>query len=100
MSTEAKRPPVQKGKEKGAPKNNGADAPGNDLAATTPELRRELLHSMLLQRRFEVARFGFGHLELGLDDLQAGGDGLVNQYEWIEGLIRGLDRTHIGLLGL
>ena len=52
MSTEAKRPPApaQKQKEKGAPRDNGADASVNDLAATTPELRRELLHSMLLQR--------------------------------------------------
>src|ERR1700680_5236032 len=55
MSTEAKRPPApaQKQKEKGAPSDNGADASVNDLAETTPELRRELLHSMLLQRRFE-----------------------------------------------
>jgi pyruvate dehydrogenase E1 component alpha subunit len=56
MSTEAKRPPAppQKQKEKGAPRDNGADAPpASELAGTTPEIRRELLHSMLLQRRFE-----------------------------------------------
>ncbi len=57
MSTEAKSAPApaaaQKKKEKGAPGDNGTTAPVNDLAATTPEIRRELLHSMLLQRRFE-----------------------------------------------
>src|SRR5258705_8857195 len=53
MSTEARSQPAQKRKEKGSPSNNGADAKGADTTGTTPELRRELLHSMLLQRRFE-----------------------------------------------
>src|SRR5438128_8319902 len=78
MSTEAKRAPVQKRKEKPAssdgqenvaPTDDGngpttekdpemgtviekESAPAN-IAGTTPELRRDLLHSMLLQRRFE-----------------------------------------------
>jgi len=49
------------------------------------------------ERCLQVARLLLGRLELGLDRLQASRDRLVNQHEWIESLIRGLDRTHIGL---
>ena len=92
MSTEAKRPPTQKGKEKGAPKNNGADAPANDLAATTPELRRELLHSMLLQRRFEercaeayaLGKIGgFCHLYIGQEAISTGVMSMIRSDDYV-----------------
>ncbi|HET6761486.1 MAG TPA: thiamine pyrophosphate-dependent enzyme, partial [Gemmatimonadaceae bacterium] len=106
MSTEAKRPPVQKRKEKGAstdgqetgtPKDDGKGAvtekdpemgtviekdtsPAN-VADTTPELRRELLHSMMVQRRFEercaeayaLGKIGgFCHLYIGQEAISTG----------------------------
>ena len=54
MSTEAKRAPAQKRKDVVPAGDNGsADAPPTDIAGTPVEQRRELLRSMLLQRRFE-----------------------------------------------
>ena len=82
MSTEAKRPPAQKRADKGAPGNNGSDAPAaNDLAQTTVDQRRELLHSMMLQRRFEercaeayaLGKIGgFCHLYIGQEAISTG----------------------------
>ncbi|MDB4870479.1 MAG: pyruvate dehydrogenase (acetyl-transferring) component, alpha subunit [Gemmatimonadales bacterium] len=93
MSTEAKSPPAQKGKEKGAAKNNGADAPpANDLAATTPELRLELLHSMLLQRRFEercaeayaLGKIGgFCHLYIGQEAISTGVMSMIRPDDYV-----------------
>ncbi len=93
MSTEAKRPPAQKRNEKGGPGDNGADAgPSNDLAATTPELRRELLHSMLLQRRFEercaeayaLGKIGgFCHLYIGQEAISTGVMSMIRPDDYV-----------------
>ena len=93
MSTEAKRPPAQKRKEKGAPGDNGADAaPSNDLAAPTPELRLELLHSMLLQRRFEercaeayaLGKIGgFCHLYIGQEAISTGVMSMIRADDYV-----------------
>ena len=93
MSTEAKRPPAQKRKETGAPSDNGADAaPSNDLAGTTPELRRELLHSMLLQRRFEercaeayaLGKIGgFCHLYIGQEAISTGVMSMIRADDYV-----------------
>src|SRR3954471_21980448 len=84
MSTEAKRPPAQKRKEKPASANNGSDGegpPGTDNTGTTVELRRELLRSMLIQRRFEercaeayaLGKIGgFCHLYIGQEAISTG----------------------------
>jgi pyruvate dehydrogenase E1 component alpha subunit len=95
MSTEAKRPPAtaQKQKEKGAPRDNGADAaPANELAGTTPEIRRELLHSMLLQRRFEercaeayaLGKIGgFCHLYIGQEAISTGVMSMIRPDDYV-----------------
>jgi pyruvate dehydrogenase E1 component alpha subunit len=93
MSTEAKQPPAQKRKEKGAPSDNGADAaPSKELAATTPELRRELLHSMLLQRRFEercaeayaLGKIGgFCHLYIGQEAISTGVMSMIRADDYV-----------------
>jgi pyruvate dehydrogenase E1 component alpha subunit len=93
MSTEAKQPPAQKRKEKGAPSDNGADAaPSKELASTTPELRRELLHSMLLQRRFEercaeayaLGKIGgFCHLYIGQEAISTGVMSMIRSDDYV-----------------
>jgi pyruvate dehydrogenase E1 component alpha subunit len=93
MSTEAKRAPAQKRSDKGSPANNGADAtPQNDLAATTPELRRELLRSMLLQRRFEercaeayaLGKIGgFCHLYIGQEAISTGVMSMIRPDDYV-----------------
>ena len=93
MSTEAKRAPAQKHKEKGTPSDNGADAaPSNDLAGTTPELRRELLKSMLLQRRFEercaeayaLGKIGgFCHLYIGQEAISTGVMSMIRPDDYV-----------------
>ena len=117
MSTEAKRPPVQKRKEKGAstdgqetgtPKDDGKGAvtekdpemgtviekdtsPAN-VADTTPELRRELLHSMLVQRRFEercaeayaLGKIGgFCHLYIGQEAISTGVMSMIRPDDYV-----------------
>jgi pyruvate dehydrogenase E1 component alpha subunit len=93
MSTEAKRPPAEKRKEKGTPSDNGADsAQSNDLAGTTPEIRRELLHSMLLQRRFEercaeayaLGKIGgFCHLYIGQEAISTGVMSMIRPDDYV-----------------
>ena len=95
MSTDAKRAPAPaaKRKEKGTPGDNGADsAPANDLAGTTPELRRELLHSMLLQRRFEercaeayaLGKIGgFCHLYIGQEAISTGVMSMIRPDDYV-----------------
>ncbi len=82
MSTEAKRAPAQKRQEKGPASDNGADGTmPSDIAGTTVEQRRELLRSMLLQRRFEercaeayaLGKIGgFCHLYIGQEAISTG----------------------------
>jgi pyruvate dehydrogenase E1 component alpha subunit len=93
MSTDAKRPPAQKRREKGAPGDNGADAASsNDLAGTTPELRRDLLHSMMLQRRFEercaeayaLGKIGgFCHLYIGQEAISTGVMSMIRPDDYV-----------------
>ena len=93
MSTEAKRPPTQKRAEKGAAGNNGSDAPpANDPAQTTVEQRRELLHSMMLQRRFEercaeayaLGKIGgFCHLYIGQEAISTGVMSMIRPDDYV-----------------
>ena len=96
MSTEARRAPAQKPpKEKGTPRNNGADgaAPAPDpMAGTTPELRHELLHSMLIQRRFEercaeayaLGKIGgFCHLYIGQEAISTGVMSMIRPDDYV-----------------
>jgi pyruvate dehydrogenase E1 component alpha subunit len=85
MTTETKRPVNQKRKDQPAASNNGTDgtkrsAP-TEFEGTTPEFRRELLHSMLVQRRFEercaeayaLGKIGgFCHLYIGQEAISTG----------------------------
>jgi pyruvate dehydrogenase E1 component alpha subunit len=93
MSTEAKRPPTQKRAEKGAAGNNGSDAKAaNDPAQTTVEQRRELLHSMMLQRRFEercaeayaLGKIGgFCHLYIGQEAISTGVMSMIRPDDYV-----------------
>ena len=98
MSTETKRPVTDKRKEKPAAGNNGADgvAPRNaapkEFEGTTPEVRRELLHSMLLQRRFEercaeayaLGKIGgFCHLYIGQEAISTGVMSMIRPDDYI-----------------
>jgi pyruvate dehydrogenase E1 component alpha subunit len=93
MSTEAKRPPAQKRAEKSASGNNGSDAPAaNDAAQTTVEQRRELLHSMMLQRRFEercaeayaLGKIGgFCHLYIGQEAISTGVMSMIRPDDYV-----------------
>ena len=97
MSTEAKRAPAQKRNEKGAEKgkagNNGSvSSPANDLASTTPEVRRELLTSMMLQRRFEercaeayaLGKIGgFCHLYIGQEAISTGVMSMIRPDDYV-----------------
>src|SRR5258705_5292253 len=93
MSTEARSQPAQKRKEKGSPSNNGADAAkGADTTGTTPELTRELLRSMLLQRRFEercaeayaLGKIGgFCHLYIGQEAISTGVMSMIRPDDYV-----------------
>jgi pyruvate dehydrogenase E1 component alpha subunit len=93
MSTEAKRPPAQKRAEKGAAGNNGSEArPGNDATETTVDQRRELLHSMMLQRRFEercaeayaLGKIGgFCHLYIGQEAISTGVMSMIRPDDYV-----------------
>jgi pyruvate dehydrogenase E1 component alpha subunit len=93
MSTEAKRPPAQKRQEKGPAGNNGSDAKAaNDPAQTTVEQRRELLHSMMLQRRFEERCAeayalgnigGFCHLYIGQEAISTGVMSMIRPDDYV-----------------
>ena len=93
MSTEAKRPPAQKSKQKVQAGNNGSDGtqPEN-VGATTPELRRELLRSMLIQRRFEercaeayaLGKIGgFCHLYIGQEAISTGVMSMIRPDDYV-----------------
>jgi pyruvate dehydrogenase E1 component alpha subunit len=94
MSTEAKSAPAPK-KEKPVSKNNGADAaaaPKDVMQKTTPELRRELLHSMLVQRRFEersaeayaIGKIGgFSHLYIGQEAISTGVMSMIRPDDYV-----------------
>ncbi|MEO8580095.1 MAG: pyruvate dehydrogenase (acetyl-transferring) E1 component subunit alpha [Gemmatimonadales bacterium] len=97
MSTEAKRAPAQKRNEKesekGEPGNNGSESsPASEIAGTTPELRRELLTSMMLQRRFEercaeayaLGKIGgFCHLYIGQEAISAGVMSMIRPDDYV-----------------
>jgi len=94
MSTETKRTPSQKAprKDKGEPSNNGADAQQDDFGGTTPELRRELLRSMLGQRRFEekcaeayaLGKIGgFCHLYIGQEAISTGVMSMIRPDDYV-----------------
>jgi len=85
MTTETKRPVNQKRKDQPTASNNGADGTKRSAPAefegTTPEFRRELLHSMLVQRHFEercaeayaLGKIGgFCHLYIGQEAISTG----------------------------
>jgi len=93
MSTEAKRVPTQKRKDKVPAGDNGsADTPPADIAATTVEQRRELLRSMLIQRRFEERTAeayalgkigGFCHLYIGQEAISTGVMSMIRPDDYV-----------------
>src|SRR4029079_2256738 len=96
MTTETKRPVNQKRKDQPTPSNNGADGTKQSAPAefegTTPELRRELLHSMLVQRRFEercaeayaLGKIGgFCHLYIGQEAISTGVMSMIRPDDYI-----------------
>jgi pyruvate dehydrogenase E1 component alpha subunit len=96
MSTEAKRPPAaQKRKDRPASSNNGSDGEGPsglDSTGTTPEVRRELLRSMLIQRRFEercaeayaLGKIGgFCHLYIGQEAISTGVMSMIRPDDYV-----------------
>jgi pyruvate dehydrogenase E1 component alpha subunit len=95
MTTETK-PVTEKRKDKPKASNNGADASTKNLPAefegTTPELRRELLHSMLVQRRFEercaeayaLGKIGgFCHLYIGQEAISTGVMSMIRPDDYV-----------------
>ncbi|HJQ52373.1 MAG TPA: pyruvate dehydrogenase (acetyl-transferring) E1 component subunit alpha [Gemmatimonadaceae bacterium] len=103
MSTEAKRAPAQKQKDtkpqpkdtKPASRNNGSDGStplDRGMANTTPQLRHELLHSMMVQRRFEercaeayaLGKIGgFCHLYIGQEAISTGVMSMIRPDDYV-----------------
>ncbi len=93
MSTETKRAATKTTpKEKGQPSNNGSDGARDDFGGTTPELRRQLLHSMLVQRRFEekcaeayaLGKIGgFCHLYIGQEAISTGVMSMIRPDDYV-----------------
>ncbi|MFN2637051.1 MAG: pyruvate dehydrogenase (acetyl-transferring) E1 component subunit alpha [Gemmatimonadaceae bacterium] len=94
MSTEAKRPPsAQKRKERPPAGDNGAgEDPPTDFGGTTVEQRRELLKSMLVQRRFEercaeayaLGKIGgFCHLYIGQEAISTGTMSMIRPDDYV-----------------
>ncbi|HUR00239.1 MAG TPA: pyruvate dehydrogenase (acetyl-transferring) E1 component subunit alpha [Gemmatimonadaceae bacterium] len=96
MSTEAKRPPAaQKRKDQPAAASNGSDGegpPGINETGTSVELRRELLRSMLIQRRFEercaeayaLGKIGgFCHLYIGQEAISTGVMSIIRPDDYV-----------------
>ncbi len=97
MSTEARPvpPPAQKRRER-APNHESAPAPQGDnqspMGDTTPEERRVLLKSMLLQRRFEERSAeayalgkigGFCHLYIGQEAISTGTMSMIRPDDYV-----------------
>lgn len=93
MSTEAKRAPAPRQKQKGNASDNGAEgAPPSKLADTTVDTRRELLRSMLIQRRFEERSAeayalgkigGFCHLYIGQEAISTGVMSMIRPDDYV-----------------
>jgi len=93
MSTDARRAPAQKRKDKVPAGDNGsADTPPADIAGTTVEQRRELLRSMLMQRRFEERSAeayalgkigGFCHLYIGQEAISTGVMSMIRPDDYV-----------------
>src|SRR6476469_7646334 len=92
MSTEARRAPAQKRKDTVPAGDNGSDKPSSDNTGTTVEQRRELLTSMLLQRRFEercaeayaLGKIcGFCHLYIGQEAISTGVMSMIRPDDYV-----------------
>ena len=92
MSTEARRAPAQKRKDPVPAGDNGSDAPAVDISGTTVEQRRELLRSMLIQRRFEercaeayaLGKIGgFCHLYIGQEAISTGVMSMIRSDDYV-----------------
>jgi pyruvate dehydrogenase E1 component alpha subunit len=97
MTTETKKPPVtDKKKEKPKASTNGADGAQptqlKEFEGTTPEVRRELLRSMLIQRRFEercaeayaLGKIGgFCHLYIGQEAISTGVMSMIREDDYV-----------------
>ena len=92
MSTEAKRAPAQKRQERGPAGDNGADSSATSDITGTVEQRRELLRSMLIQRRFEercaeayaLGKIGgFCHLYIGQEAISTGVMSMIRPDDYV-----------------
>jgi pyruvate dehydrogenase E1 component subunit alpha len=92
MSTEARRAPAQKRKDRGPAGDNGADASAPSEITGTVEQRRELLRSMLIQRRFEercaeayaLGKIGgFCHLYIGQEAISTGVMSMIRPDDYV-----------------
>jgi pyruvate dehydrogenase E1 component alpha subunit len=92
MSTEAKRAPAQKRKERGPAGDNGAESSAPSDITGTVEHRRELLRSMLIQRRFEercaeayaLGKIGgFCHLYIGQEAISTGVMSMIRPDDYV-----------------
>jgi pyruvate dehydrogenase E1 component alpha subunit len=92
MSTEARRAPAQKRKDNVPAGDNGSDSPTVDISGTNVEQRRELLRSMLIQRRFEercaeayaLGKIGgFCHLYIGQEAISTGVMSMIRPDDYV-----------------